>query len=251
MATLLETLQGTVLDTAVTSALQTSLAELPGQIPAVPAQSIQQATSLISQVRLPDLQVLAGEGADRLTALVSNSLNNPDALWSALSNPLTELEQSLSTRLQQPIDTIFQQIRDTNSLVPASPATLLEPISAPLRQAANLLVENPEIQHIVEFVGKIESLHAQLEAAPNQLAVLLQEQIQAAIQEGTALVSPHLSALDQFIGNLETQAQPATLAEEYEVLSNNSCRTVALQCWMSWQPWILLPSQPSLKSMEG
>src|SRR5882672_11091536 len=102
MPTLLDTVTGIALDPSVLSALQSDLTGVAGHVTGLPTSDIQQIVTLVGQIALPDEGALFGNGAASLEALVSGGLSAPDSLWSALSDPLRGLAQSLSAGLRNP-----------------------------------------------------------------------------------------------------------------------------------------------------
>ena len=66
--------------------------------------------------------------------------------------------------------------------------------------------------------AKINEIGAQLGAAPAELAALLQEQLQAALDEATALVTPQIRQLDLFLDDLNGAIGVDTLTGRYQAV---------------------------------
>jgi hypothetical protein len=218
MANLLETVEGIALNPDLLSTLQTDMSGLAGRASGLPDGAIQNIVNLTGQITLPDQQGLFGSSATQLSTLVDTGLGSPDDLWSALTNPLSNLEGSITNGIESPITEVFSSIGDIANLSASDPASLLMALSEPLQQIASILGENAEIQRIREFIAKIQDIESQISAAPDQLATLLTDQIQAAIEEATQLVSPVFQQLEGFIDYLESRAQLTGLQEDYDAI---------------------------------
>ncbi len=218
MASVLETLTGLALDPSVISALQSDMTGVAGRVPSVPTSDLQQITTLVGQIALPDQQSLFGDGVALLGNLVTTGLRSPDELWSPITDPLDGLEQALATGLQTPMTGAFDQIQGILTAIPDDPTALLGSLAGPLQQAASALSESPDLQRAIEFIGKINDLRAQLDAAPAQLATLFRDQIQAAIDEALAPVSPVTREFDGFLTSLDARLQTAMLVSRYEAI---------------------------------
>ncbi|NOZ29636.1 MAG: hypothetical protein GXP39_16490 [Chloroflexi bacterium] len=218
MASVLETLTGLALDPSVISALQSDMTGVAGRVPSVPTSDLQQITTLVGQIALPDQQSLFGDGAALLGNLVATGLRSPDELWSPITDSLDGLEQALAIGLQTPMTGAFDQIQGILTAIPDDPTALLGSLAGPLQQAASALSESPDLQRAIEFISKINDLRAQLDAAPAQLATLFRDQIQAAIDEALAPVSPVTRQLDGFLTSLDTRLQTPLLVSRYEAI---------------------------------
>lgn len=219
MPTLLDTVTGIAVDPSVLSALQSDLTGVAGRVTGLPTSDIQQVVTLVGQIALPDEGALFGNGAAGLRALVDGGLSSPDSLWSALSDPLHGLEQSLSAGLRDPMNGAFADLRNLTLTIPEDPAALLGNLSGPLQQAASILLESPELRHVNELISQVNEIRSQLESAPTQLAGLLIDQIQATIVSTTAPLTPVTSQLEQLLDNLQTQADASALNEYYQAAS--------------------------------
>ncbi len=219
MPTLLDTVTGIALDPSVLSALQSDLTGVAGHVTGLPTSDIQQIVTLVGQIALPDEGALFGNGAASLEALVSGGLSAPDSLWSALSDPLRELEQSLSAGLRDPMSVSFTDLRNLTLAIPDDQAALLDSLAGPLQQVASILAESPELRHVIELIPKINELRAQIESAPTQLADLLRDQIQTTIVSTTAPLTTVTDQFEQLIETLETQTHVSALNEHYDAVS--------------------------------
>lgn len=218
MTSLLETIEGMVLDPDIVSTIQSDMSGLAGRAGGLPDGTIQNIVSLSGQLTLPDQQGMFGNSVTQLSTLVTTGLSGPDELWSALTNPLTQLESSITNGIESPITDVFSNISEVSNLSSLDPSALIGVLSGPLQQVASLLGESAEIQRIREFITKIQEIEAQIASAPEQIATLLSEQIQAAVDQVTQFVSPVFHQLEEFVDYLEGKAQLNTLQQDYELM---------------------------------
>ncbi|MBI5015284.1 MAG: hypothetical protein HZB55_07300 [Deltaproteobacteria bacterium] len=216
MPSLVETLTSLALDPSVVEALVGGFSGLSGRASGLPTEGLGQLTSAAARLSLPDPQALAGRGGAALAELVSGGLRSPDALWSALTDPLGGLEQSLGQGLRSALGGSFEGLRRAADALPADPQALLGPLAEPLRQVVATLGETPELQRVQELATQIESLRSRLASAPAELAALVQEQLQAALDEATALVRPELQHLERLLDGLAQRIDPAGLRTRLE-----------------------------------
>lgn len=218
MASLLETVEGITINPDLITTLQSDMSGLAGKASGLPDGAIQNIVSLTGQIRLPDQQGVFGSSATQLSTLVETGLGSSDDLWSALTNPLSNLEDSITSGIESPITEVFSSIGEISNLSSGDPSSLLISLSEPLQQIAGLLGENAEIQRIREFITKIEEIESQISSAPDQLATLLSEQIQAAVEEVTQFVSPVFRQLEEYIDYLESRTQINILQQNYDAM---------------------------------
>ena len=218
MPTIVETLTSIALDPAVISGLQTDLRGVTGRVPGAPTAEIGQITALVGQIALPDQRALFGDGAARLQSLVRGGLRAPETLWAPLTNPLGGLESAFGGGLQAPMDGAFASLRAITTALPADPSALLGGLAVPLQEAARSLGQSPELQRVTGFIGTINDLRAQLEAAPTALATLFADQIQGVIADTTAPLQPELRQFERFLTALDGQLPLAAWTSRYATI---------------------------------
>src|ERR1051326_1284493 len=219
MPTLLDTVTGIALNPSVLMALQSDFTGTAGRTTGLPTSGIQQVVNLVGQIALPNEGALFGDGASRLRNLVSGGLRSPDALWSALSDPLRGLEQGLSSGLRNPMTGAFDGLRNLTNAIPDHPAALLGNLTEPLQQATNIFRDSPELRHLTELIPRVNELRTQIETTPSQLAGLVRDQIQATITSTTVPLTSVTDQLERFLTVLETELSISTLDEHWQAAS--------------------------------
>jgi hypothetical protein len=210
MPTLRETVEGVSLDPGVATSLGDAFSALGERTLPMPAQ-VPQLLEAAGRLELPAGPALLGDAVGGLSALVAEGPGAADGVWGSLTGGLGRLEESLGTGVGDAIAAPFDRVRSLSDALPVDPSLLLAALEVPLREAVGVLGERPELTKLQELVAKVQELKATLEAAPAQLAALVQEQIDAAIAEATAVLEPVIRQLDGLLELAEGHAATAAL----------------------------------------
>lgn len=216
MPSLVESLTSLALDPSVIQTLAGGFSGLTGRTSGLPTEGVGALASAAGRLLLPDPRGLAGRGGSALAELVSGGLRSPEALWSALTEPLSGLEEALGGGLRSALGGGFDGLRRAAEALPADPSALLGPLAEPLRQVVSTLGESPALRRVQDLAAKVEELRAAVAAAPADLATLLREQLQAALFEATAPVRPELRHLERLLDGVGQRIDPADLRRRLE-----------------------------------
>jgi division protein CdvB (Snf7/Vps24/ESCRT-III family) len=208
MPTLLQTLEGIVLDDSVLTALGNDLSGAAASATGIPAERIATIASLAGSIVLPRDADLLGEGAATLPNLVSTGLHDPDPLWSAVTRRFDQLGNAVADGVGGTVEGAFSSLQSIGSSNALDAEALLSQILTPLRDLIGQLGDNLEMQQLLGMVETIGTLRAEIEAAPAAIGALAADRIQTAI---TDLTAPLTGVVDQVSTHIQTLEQALSL----------------------------------------
>uniref|UniRef100_UPI0012ECD0CE hypothetical protein n=1 Tax=Desulfosarcina cetonica TaxID=90730 RepID=UPI0012ECD0CE len=203
MPTLLQTIEGIVLDDSVLTALGNDLSGAAATASGIPAERITTIVSLAGRIVLPRDEDLLGEGAATLPNLVSTGLRDPDQLWSAITSRFDQLGNAVADGVGGTVEGAFSSLQSIGSSDALDAEALLSQILTPLRDLIGQLGDNAEMQQLLGMVETIGMLRAEIIAAPAAIGTLVADRIQTAISELTAPLTNVVNQLNTHIQTLE------------------------------------------------
>ena len=201
MPTLMQTLEGLLLDDSVLGALGSDLTGAASSATNIPAERIGTIVSLAGSILLPRDADLLGGGAATLPALTRTGLQDPDLLWGAITSRFDSLGTRISRGVGGAVSDAFAPLQSIGAEGTLDTEALLAQVLTPLRDLIGQLGDSNEMQQLLTLVSTLEGLRGEIEAAPDAIGSMIAERIQNTIAE---LTRPLTGVVDQVGHHIET-----------------------------------------------